>query len=66
MNESAFDAWNSLSSKISADFDSGQSSMGLANVTLSGSGVYYALFENKEWLKGTIVDTDLSLSNWST
>lgn len=66
MNESAFDAWNSLSSKINADFDSGQLSGGLVNVTLSGNGVYYVLFENKEGLKGTIVDTDLSLSYWST
>lgn len=64
MNENAFDAWNSLSSKFSADFDSGQSTGGIVNATLSGSGVYYALFENNEGIK--IVDTDLSLSYWST
>jgi hypothetical protein len=66
MNESAFESWNNLGSQISADFDSGQSSEGLVNATLSGSGVYYVFFENKEGLKEAVVDTDLNLSYWLT
>jgi hypothetical protein len=37
MNESAFDAWNSQSSTISADFDSGQSSGSLLMLLYQGA-----------------------------
>jgi hypothetical protein len=66
MDQNSFEQWGKQNKNFSPIFDSGQSTNGDVNSTLTHSGVYYVLFENSNPAIQQVVTVELNLTYWQT
>jgi hypothetical protein len=64
MDEDSFEQWGTQNKNFSPIFDSGKSTNGDVNATLTHAGVYYVLFENSNPAIQQVVDVELNLTYW--